>query len=131
MAKGLALHDRYRNDPLIRTAFAPHAPYTVSDEPLRRVATYAEELDVPVHIHVHETAVEVEESIRKHGVRPLERLAGLGLLSPRLLAVHMTQLDERDIALLADTGTHVLHCPESTSSWRAASVRSPRCTAPG
>lgn len=113
MAKGLALHDRYRNDPLIRTAFAPHAPYTVSDEPLRRVATYAEELDVPVHIHVHETAVEVEESIRKHGVRPLERLAGLGLLSPRLLAVHMTQLDERDIALLADTGTHVLHCPES------------------
>lgn len=113
LSKGLALHDRYRNDPLIRTAFAPHAPYTVSDEPLRRISTYAEELDLPIHMHVHETASEIASAAAQHGRRPLQRLAEIGLLSPRLLAVHMTQLDADEIARLAEAGAHVLHCPES------------------
>jgi 5-methylthioadenosine/S-adenosylhomocysteine deaminase len=113
MEKGLALHDRYRNDPLIRTAFAPHAPYTVSDGPLSRIVTLAEELDIPVHMHVHETAVEVEDAVKRYGKRPLARLAELGLLSPRLLAVHMTQLTDGEIEQLAAAGAHVLHCPES------------------
>lgn len=113
LSKGLELHDRYRNDPLIRTAFAPHAPYTVSDDPLRRLSMLAEELDLPIHIHVHETAHEVDAALAQHGKRPLQRLAALGLLSPRLLAVHMTQLTEAEIAHLAESGAHVLHCPES------------------
>lgn len=113
LSKGLELHDRYRNDPLIRTAFAPHAPYTVSDDPLRRISVLAEELDIPIHIHVHETAAEVESAVSQHGRRPLERLAAMGLLSPRLLAVHMTQLTAHEIAQLAEAGAHVLHCPES------------------
>jgi 5-methylthioadenosine/S-adenosylhomocysteine deaminase len=113
MEKGLALHDRYRHDPLIRTAFAPHAPYTVSDEPLRRVATLAEELDIPIHMHVHETAIEVSDAVTRYGSRPLARLAALGLVSPRLLAVHMTQLEDGEIEQLAEAGAHVLHCPES------------------
>ncbi len=111
--KGLALHDELRNHPLLRTAFAPHAPYTVSDAPLERIRVLADELDMPVHMHVHETVAEVEQSQAQFGMRPLERLARLGLVSPSLLAVHMTQLLDAELAHLASSGTHVLHCPES------------------
>ena len=111
--KGIEVHDVFRSDPLITTAFAPHAPYTVSDGPLERVAIIAEELDIPIHIHVHETADEVAMSLEQHGKRPLARLEERGLLTPRLVAVHMTQLEEEEIARYAESGAHVVHCPES------------------
>lgn len=111
--KGLRLHDHYRNHPLISTAFAPHAPYTVSDAPLERVRVLADELDVPIHMHVHETAVEVQQGVEHHGIRPLQRLDKLGLTSPRLLGVHMTQLTDEEITAYARSGAHVIHCPES------------------
>ena len=113
LSKGLKLHDQLNNNSLISTAFAPHAPYTVSDESLIQIATYSEELDIPIHIHLHETRGEVEQAMSASGKRPIERLKELGLLSPRLLAVHMTQLSDDEIELIAQTGTHVLHCPES------------------
>src|SRR5680860_260456 len=113
ISRALAVHDEYKGDALITTAFAPHAPYTVSDDALRRVRTFADELDIPVHMHVHETADEIGQSIATHGGRPLQRLAGLGLVSPSLLAVHMTQLTDADIEQVAGGGAHVLHCPES------------------
>jgi len=113
LSKGLAVHDDYRHHPLITTAFAPHAPYTVSDDPLQRIRTCADELDVPIHMHVHETADEVEQSVSETGGRPLARLAGLGMLNPGLLAVHMTQLSDSEIEQVAEAGVHVLHCPES------------------
>ena len=111
--KGMELHDHVRSDPLISTAFAPHAPYTVSDRPLEKVVMYAEELDVPIHMHVHETAHEVEMGLEQHGRRPLKRLEELGLLSPRLAAVHMTQLLDEEIERCAEAGGNVIHCPES------------------
>lgn len=111
--KGAEVHDRLRPDPLIRCAFAPHAPYSVSDRPLARIRTLADELDLPVHMHVHETALEVERARREHGERPLDRLARLGLLSERLIAVHMTQLDAGDFEPLARSGASIVHCPES------------------
>jgi 5-methylthioadenosine/S-adenosylhomocysteine deaminase len=111
--KGIELHDQLHNNTLITTAFAPHAPYSVSDAPLQRIAMLAEELDIPIHMHVHETADEVQQAVAKHGRRPLQRLDDLGLLSPRLLAVHMTQLDKNEIQRCAETGVHVIHCPES------------------
>ena len=113
LSKGLKLHDQLSNNSLISTAFAPHAPYTVSDEPLKQIAMYAEELDIPIHIHLHETEGEIEQAIASSGKRPIERLNELGMLSPRLLAVHMTQLDQEDINLITETGTHIMHCPES------------------
>lgn len=113
LRKGIALHDRFRGDALISTAFAPHAPYTVADAPLQKLLSYAEELDVPIHMHVHETAQEVGDAIKQNKERPLRRLERLGLLSPRLIAVHMTQLDEADIKAVATAGAHVVHCPES------------------
>jgi len=111
--KGLALHDSLRHHDLVTTTFAPHAPYTVSDGPLEKIRMYADELDVPIHMHVHETAFEVQEGQKQHGMRPLARLAKLGLLGPRLIAVHMTQLDADEIKTLAEDNVSVAHCPES------------------
>jgi 5-methylthioadenosine/S-adenosylhomocysteine deaminase len=111
--KGLEVHDRFRGDPLITTAFAPHAPYTVGDAPLARIRQLADELDVPIHTHLHETAAEVEEAVRRTGMRPLARLDALGLATPALVGVHATQLEPAEIALLATAGASVVHCPRS------------------
>jgi len=113
LRKGLDLHDRYRDHALIRTAFAPHAPYSVSDGPCERVRTLSDELDVPIHIHLHETRDEIVQSLRDYGERPLARLERLGLLGPNLVAVHMMQLDDAELAAVARANAHVVHCPES------------------
>ena len=113
LRQGLAARDSLRDDPMIGFTLAPHAPYTVTDDTLRRIAALAEELDLPVHMHVHETAPEVEQSLQQHGVRPLQRLDRLGLVSERLIAVHATQLLDDDIELLARRGATVAHCPAS------------------
>ena len=113
ISKGLAVHDQYRSDPLITTLFAPHAPYTVSDKPLEHIRVLADELDIGIHMHIHETAEEVDKAVELTGKRPLQRLYELGLASPALLAVHMTQLSADDISTYATTGGHVVHCPES------------------
>jgi 5-methylthioadenosine/S-adenosylhomocysteine deaminase len=113
ISKGLAVHDRYRGDPLVRAVFAPHAPYTVSDQPLEHIRTLADEMDIGIHMHIHETADEVDRAIELTGKRPLQRLQELGLLTPGLLAVHMTRLSDTEIRQFADSGAHVVHCPES------------------
>lgn len=111
--KALAVHDEIREFSLVNSALAPHAPYTVSDEALRQIAMYSNELDVPVHMHLHETAAEVTEAQQKNGQRPLERLDQLNLLNSNLIAVHMTELDEFEIERIAEAGVNVVHCPES------------------
>jgi 5-methylthioadenosine/S-adenosylhomocysteine deaminase len=95
------------------TAFTPHAPYSVSDAPFTRVRTLADELDIPVHIHVHETDRELIDSVRDYGERPMARLDRLGLLSHRLIAVHMIHIEDAEVARLAQCGASVVHCPES------------------
>jgi 5-methylthioadenosine/S-adenosylhomocysteine deaminase len=111
--KALEVHDLYRSDALVGTCFAPHAPYTVSDESFERIHLLADQLDLQVHCHVHETAQEVEDSLKQTGQRPLARLQRLGLVNDQLIAVHMTQLTESEIALCAERGVSVVHCPES------------------
>ena len=111
--KGLSLHDSFRSNHLINIAFGPHAPYTVSNAPLQKIAVLAHEMDMPIHIHLHETAQEVADSIKQYGCRPSQRLMDLGLLSPLTQTVHMTQIDDSDINLLQASGAHVVHCPES------------------
>ena len=112
-AKGLQLHDNYRNNHLVNIAFGPHAPYTVGNAPLQKMAVLAQEMDMPIHIHLHETAQEISDSMRQYGQRPTERLAELGFLSPLVQCVHMTQITPKDIQLLQETGAHVVHCPQS------------------
>ncbi len=111
--KGMALHDSHRGHPLVRVAFGPHAAYTVNRQDLERIRTYADELDAPVQIHLHETAAEVADARARIGMSWIELLAEVGLLTPRLQAVHVTQVKDDEIALLAANQAQVVHCPHS------------------
>ena len=111
--KGLDISTGWKDEPLITTLFAPHAPYSVGDEALTRIAELSETHDMRVHMHVLESSWELDESIRQHGKHTLERLADIGLLNERLLAVHMTQLNGTDLQALSETAVNVVHCPES------------------
>ena len=111
--KGMALFDELRHVELVTAALAPHAPYTVSDQPLDKVRMLSDELDLPVHIHLHETNHEIEHSLENYGKRPIARLQELNLLGPNLLAVHLTHLLDEEIDLLAEHGISAVHCPQS------------------
>lgn len=113
LRKGVALLDDLKHHPRISVAFGPHAPYSVADDKLESIRILVAEMDAGIHMHVHETAHEVQEALRKHGERPLARLARLQLLGPRFQAVHMTQIDDEDLALLTEHNCSVIHCPES------------------
>ena len=113
LRKGVALFDDLKHHPRLSIAFGPHAPYSVADDKLASIRTLVAEMDIGIHMHVHETALEVEEAISKHGERPLARLARMQLLGPRFQAVHMTQVNDDDIALLVEHNCSVIHCPES------------------
>lgn len=111
--KALAVHDDLRGDVLVGTSFAPHAPYTVSNASFERVRLLSDQLDLPVHLHLHETADEIADSLRDHGMRPFARIGQLGLVNDHLIAVHMTQLTEHEIAECATHGVSVVHNVES------------------
>ncbi|MEO7430480.1 MAG: TRZ/ATZ family hydrolase [Dokdonella sp.] len=111
--KGLAVHDEFRDEPLLGTSFAPHAPYTVSDESFERIRMLSDQLDLPVHLHLHETAHEIEEARGTYGARPFARMQALGIVNDHLIAIHMTQLTDAEIAACAEAGVAVVHCPES------------------
>jgi 5-methylthioadenosine/S-adenosylhomocysteine deaminase len=111
--KNLAVHDEFKGEKLVSTALAPHAPYTVADESFARIRVLSDQLDIPVHLHLHETAQEIEDSRKQYGQRPFARMQALGLVDERLIAVHMTQLTEAEIAACAKAGVSVAHCPES------------------
>jgi 5-methylthioadenosine/S-adenosylhomocysteine deaminase len=129
--KGLAVRDRLRGEPLLSFCMAPHAPYTVSDNTFTQVATYAAELDLPVHLHLHETEDEIKQSLAQYGKRPIERLEALGLLGPNLIAVHAVHLSPQEIALLATHGSHVAHCPSSNLKLASGFARTAQMLARG
>lgn len=111
--RALAVHDDIGNMPLVTSAFAPHAPYTVSDQSFERMRVLADQLDMPIHLHLLETAQEVEDSKREFGLRPMQRLQKLGIINDHLIAVHMTAVSDAEIELCAEAGVSVVHCPES------------------
>ena len=113
LSKGLAVRDEFQDNSLISFCLAPHAPYTVSDRSFSQVLTLAEQCDIPIHLHLHETRYEIEESKRQHGVRPMERLKRLGILGPALIGVHAVHLTSEEITLLAENSASVAHCPTS------------------
>jgi 5-methylthioadenosine/S-adenosylhomocysteine deaminase len=112
-SKGIAVHDQYKSHPLVSTTFAPHAPYTIGDDTCKRLHMLADELDTPIHMHLHETADEIQTALQQHGQRPLQRIEALGLVNSQLTAVHMTQLLDDEITLLAERAVSIVHCPES------------------
>jgi len=111
--KGLDVYDQFKHSQAIDFNLAPHAPYTVSRSTLEKLGMLSNELNLTMQMHVHETAHEVDTFVAEEGIRPLARLKELGLLSPLLNAVHMTQLNEGEIEWLAESGSHVIHCPQS------------------
>jgi len=113
LQKGLAARDAFRGEATLSFCLAPHAPYTVGDEMLKRIAVLAEEIDVPIHCHVHETRDEIAQGLAKDGVRPFERLRRLGVVGPRLIAVHAVHLEEAELDVMAREGVSVAHCPSS------------------
>jgi len=123
LARGLATRDALKEEPLLGFAFAPHAPYTIADATFGRINTLAEQLGLPLHTHIHETADEIQASLKQYGVRPLERLARLGLLGPNFIGVHAVHVSDAEIDLLAQHGCHVAHCP--TSNLKLASGIAP------
>ena len=123
LRKGLAMRDELKNEPLMSFTMAPHAPYTVSDRSFEQILTLSEQLQVPIHTHLHETAAEIRESEAKFGMRPLIRLDRLGLLGPGFTAVHAVHLEPAEIALLHRNGCSVAHCP--TSNLKLASGIAP------
>ena len=113
LQKGFAAHDSWRNNALITSSIAPHAPYTVSNQTFETVITYAEQLGLGIHIHLHETRDEIAQSVSQYGVRPMQRMLQLGLLGPNLVAAHGVHLLANEIELLAEYGCHIAHCPNS------------------
>ena len=113
LQKGFESRDSWRNNALITSSIAPHAPYTVSDKTFEKVVVYAEQLGLGIHTHLHETRDELKQSEAEFGVRPIQRLAGLGLLGPGFLAAHGVHFLPSEIELLAEYGCHIAHCPSS------------------
>ncbi len=131
LRKGLAARDRWQGHPLIGFSIAPHAPYTVSDASFGRALAIADELSLPIHIHVHETAHEIAESVAAHGKRPLARLASLGVLGENLIGVHAVHLDDDDVELLARHACSVAHCPTSNMKLASGIAPVPKLQAAG
>ncbi len=129
--KGLAIRDALRDHPRLSFMLAPHAPYTVSDATFERVATLAAQTNLGIHIHVHETQHEVDQSISQYGERPISRLERLGILGPQTLAVHAVALNDADIATLARYNVHMAHCPTANLKLASGIARTPEIQAAG
>lgn len=123
LLKGLEARDTWRSNQLLTTSLAPHAPYTVEDRSFEKIVTYAEQLGLGIHTHLHETSGEIAQSLDKYGVRPIQRLVNLGVLGPSLVAAHCVHLEQREIEMLAEFGCHVAHC--QTSNLKLASGIAP------
>ena len=113
LAKGEQLWDEYKSDPWVCLYFAPHAAAAMGDTTLTHLRALADELDARVAVSLHETQVEIRESLATAGLRPLQRFAELGLLRPGFAAIHMNHLEPEDLALIAQTGISVVACPQS------------------
>jgi 5-methylthioadenosine/S-adenosylhomocysteine deaminase len=113
IAKATELYQTYKNHPFITVSIAPHAPYSVSDDTFLKIKTFAEKYPVNIHLHLHETAEEINQSLKQFHKRPIQRIYDLGLMSKRLECIHMTQIVAEDIQLLQKTRASVVHCPES------------------
>lgn len=110
---GTEVRDQYKSDERISFAFAPHAPYTVSNQTFELIATIAEQLNLGIHTHLHETQAEIHQSMEQFGVRPLQRLLSLGVIGPETVLAHGVHLEISEMETLAKQGAHIAHCPSS------------------
>jgi 5-methylthioadenosine/S-adenosylhomocysteine deaminase len=104
---------RWKGHPLIVPSVAPHAPYTCTEEILRATAALAVEFDVPLHTHIAETAIEVENSRSEHGMPVVPYVASQNLFQAKVLAAHCVHIDDSEMNLLLRHRAGVAHNPSS------------------
>lgn len=104
---------RWKGDPLITPALAPHSLYTVSGRHLEEVRDLAERLDVPILTHLAEAVTETDYARDNFRTTPTRYLKQLGLLSPRVLLAHTVHVDADDLALIGSHDAGIAHCPQS------------------
>ncbi len=100
-------------DQLLTSSVGLHASFTLDDETLDRAAALARELGVGCHIHVAEDRADVDDSLKRSGMRVVERLHEHGILGDRSIAVHSIHLSDEEFGLLRDSNTIVVHNPQS------------------
>ena len=105
--------DAGRGDGRIGASVGLHASFTLEDATLERAAGMAADLGLGCHIHAAEDVADVEDSVSRSGKRVVERLESFGILGPRSIAAHCIHVDERETAVLAESGTIVAHNPQS------------------
>ncbi len=113
LSKGLSVRDTFKSSELISVIFGPHSPYSLDEKEIAKIATLANELEMGIQMHVHETRPEVLHAVEMNGERPIATLNRLGMLGPHMQCVHMVWLSKDDIRVIADSGSHVIHCPSS------------------
>jgi 5-methylthioadenosine/S-adenosylhomocysteine deaminase len=112
-AKAMDFYQQYQNHERITPTMAPHSTYTVSLDNLIKAKNIAEEYQLKINIHLQESPAEIEQALSQHKKRPLQRLHDIGMVTPNLIAIHMTQINDQDIEILKQTRPHIVHCPES------------------
>jgi 5-methylthioadenosine/S-adenosylhomocysteine deaminase len=112
LTRSLSLRDKYKGEALASTAFAPSSASTLSDDTLTRLGLLADELDAGIMMDLHQSLDEIAGCVAAHGMRPIERLWQLGLLTPALNTVHMLHLTAADMSLMQRTGISVTLCPQ-------------------
>jgi 5-methylthioadenosine/S-adenosylhomocysteine deaminase len=111
--KAIEFYHQYKNHELVTPTLAPHSTYTVSIENLIKVKELADEYQLKINIHLQEDPTEISQSLSKYQKRPLQRLHEIGMVSPDLIAIHMTQINDEDFEILQATRPSIVHCPES------------------
>ena len=112
-AKAIDFYQQYKNNPRVTPTMAPHSTYAVSIEHLARANEIANEYDLRINLHLQEAPSEITRSMQLYNKRPLQRLHEIGMVTPRLIAIHMTQINDEDMKLLEVTRPQIVHCPES------------------
>jgi 5-methylthioadenosine/S-adenosylhomocysteine deaminase len=133
LTRALNFRDEFRGHPTVGTVFAPQAPTALSDSVFSRIVTLANELDAGILVSLHESLAAIEESLTLHGLRPIDRMQALGLLTPAFIAVHMVHVNAADMDLAARSGIAVTCRPVSNltgdggpmpmAAWTAAGLR--------
>lgn len=122
---------RWKDHPLIVPAPAPHAPYTCTAEILQECSALAQEFDVPLHVHLSETLLEVENSRKEHGMPVVPWVKKQRLLEAKVLAAHCVHIDEGEMRTLKNTGAGVAHNPTSNLKLASGVAPVPRMLALG
>ncbi len=120
---------KWKNDPLIVAALAPHAPYTVSTEHLQAIRKLSDKLDAPIVIHVAETQKERDDILAEKGATPVNYLNRIGFLNDRVIAAHTVFVTDHEIDILNSKGVGAAHNPQSNMKLASGTAPVPQMLA--